>query len=78
MPKLNGGCTTTQGRQYQYEVTWSASGPVIMWSAKVRHAERLVAVPTGEFRLPAGEEIEAGVRAAVEWAIEHRLTLDEP
>jgi hypothetical protein len=77
MPKAHGTYTAKRDSQtYAYEVIWRGGDQSIVWDAKVRLNNELVAVPIGQVALSQGLDPAAIVRQEIESVIEHRLSAD--
>jgi hypothetical protein len=77
MPKAHGTYTAKRDAQtYAYEVTWRGGDQSIVWDAKVRLNNQLVAVPIGQVVPSQGLDPAAVVKQEIESAIEHRLSAD--
>jgi hypothetical protein len=77
MPKSHGTYTAKRNAQtYAYEVTWRGEGRSIVWGAKVRLNNELVALPRGQLMIQAGIDPTTAVWQEVESAIEHRMSAD--
>jgi hypothetical protein len=77
MPKAHGTYTTKRNAQtYAYEVTWRGDGQSVVWGAKVRLNNELVALPRGELVLQGGMDPTRAVWQEVESAIEDRVSAD--
>lgn len=61
---------------YTYEVTWRPGGEILPWDAKVRLGPQLIGLPSGQVHVRPGNSLDEIVRRDVEYAIEHRLSLE--